>query len=114
MFSELRFARESENTGLCSIVRKCSLVIYDLRMHLRTLLVTGTSSLPALEYRVSRTFSLLVSIPSLQCPSSMVSEEESAFSHGRIPAHEVRGSMEVALVLLDAKAAAARHRARLN
>jgi hypothetical protein len=43
----------------------------------------------------------------------MVSEEERAFSCGRIPAHEVRGSIEVVLVLLDAKAAVARHRARL-
>jgi hypothetical protein len=34
----------------------------------------------------------------------MVSEEVSAFTHGRIPAHEIRESMEVSYFLLQAKA----------
>jgi len=43
----------------------------------------------------------------------MVSEEDSAFSRGRIPAHEVRAAMETSSILLKAKSGAAQHRARL-
>jgi hypothetical protein len=43
----------------------------------------------------------------------MVSEEDSAFSHGRIPAHEVRAAMETSSILLKAKSGAAQHHARL-
>ncbi len=43
----------------------------------------------------------------------MVSEEDSAFSRGRIPAHEVRAVMETSSILLKAKAGAAKHHAHL-
>jgi hypothetical protein len=40
----------------------------------------------------------------------MISENDSAFSHGRIPAHEFKGAMNVLLVLLQAKANISRHK----
>ena len=43
----------------------------------------------------------------------MVSEDDCAFSRGRIPAHEVRGVLDTSLTLLLAKAQAGQHRARL-
>jgi hypothetical protein len=39
----------------------------------------------------------------------MVSEEVSAFTRGRIPAHEIRDSMEVSYLLLQAKPRMSRH-----
>jgi hypothetical protein len=43
----------------------------------------------------------------------MISEEDSAFTRGRIPAHEFRESMNVSLLLLRAKANLSRHRAMI-
>jgi hypothetical protein len=43
----------------------------------------------------------------------MVSEEGSAFSRGRIPAHEVRAAKETSSILLKAKSGTAQHRACL-
>jgi hypothetical protein len=43
----------------------------------------------------------------------MASEEDSAFSRGRIPAHEVGAVMEMSSILLKAKTGAARHCAHL-
>jgi hypothetical protein len=43
----------------------------------------------------------------------MISEEDSAFTHGRIPAHKFRESMNVSLLLLRAKANLSRHRAMI-
>jgi hypothetical protein len=102
MFSELFW--ESENTGLCRIVHKRSFVVYDLRMHLHTL------------YMANKKNTVLFPFSS-RCPHCIDLLpwflRKRAFSCGRIPANEVRGSIEVVLVLLDAKAAVARHRARL-
>jgi hypothetical protein len=39
----------------------------------------------------------------------MVSEEDSAFTRGRIPAHEFRETMDVSFLLLKAKARLSRH-----
>jgi len=43
----------------------------------------------------------------------MVLEDESAFTHGRIPAHEFKDTLEVSIVLLQAKANQSRDRARM-
>jgi hypothetical protein len=43
----------------------------------------------------------------------MVHENDSAFAHGRIPAHEIRDALEVSLLLLQAKAKQSRNQARL-
>jgi hypothetical protein len=43
----------------------------------------------------------------------MVLEDESVFTHGRIPAHEFQDTLEVAIVLLQAKANQSRNQARM-
>jgi hypothetical protein len=42
-----------------------------------------------------------------------VSEQDSAFDRGRIPAHEVRAAMEASTTLLEANVRVGRHHARL-
>ena len=42
-----------------------------------------------------------------------VSEQDSAFDRGRIPAHEVRAAMVASITLLEAKVGVGRHRACL-
>jgi hypothetical protein len=43
----------------------------------------------------------------------MVLEDESAFTRGRIPAHELKITLETSIVLLQAKANQSRNRARM-
>jgi hypothetical protein len=43
----------------------------------------------------------------------MISEDDSTFTHGRIPAHEFRESMNVSLLLLQAKSNLSRHQAMI-
>jgi hypothetical protein len=43
----------------------------------------------------------------------MEAEEDSSFSRGRKPAHEVRAALETASILLKAKSGAGQHCARL-
>ncbi len=43
----------------------------------------------------------------------MEAEEDSSFSRGRKPAHEVRAALETASILLKAKSGTAQHRACL-